>query len=134
MRRHRLKNKGVALFIVLGTILVVVILANITLNIMLSQSRLTQHEVSRIRAYYAGLAGMNLALTNLRSGAWLYGTTHCLRNPANPNHLCTGIPDIVNDQDIPYEVHITINPQGQPGNPPDVTGIDIDVDYTSPAL
>ena len=66
MIRTIFKRKGAVLFIVLGTILIVMILANIILNIMLSQSRLTQHQVSRIQAYYASLAGMNYALEEIR--------------------------------------------------------------------
>ena len=75
------KKKGVVLLIVLGTLLVVVILANVILNIILSQSRLTHHQVSRIQAYYAAQAGMNLALENLRVGAWTY-PNNCL-NPGD---------------------------------------------------
>ncbi len=58
--------KAAALLIVLGIILIAVILANAIMNIMLSQSRLTQHQVNRIQAYYANLAGMNYALDRLR--------------------------------------------------------------------
>ncbi len=61
-------EKGMALFMVLGTLLIVIILANITLNFMLSQSRLTHHQVSRIQAYYAAQAGINYALDKLRLG------------------------------------------------------------------
>ena len=121
------------MFIVLGTILVVVILANIALNIMLSQSRLTNHEINRIRAYYSGLAGMNLALEHLRQDNWNYRETYCLRDPAK--HSCDGIPapNIIDDPTIPYETRITINDQGNSGNPnlPDVTAINIAVNYTT---
>lgn len=130
-------KKGVALFIVLGTILIVVILANVVLNIILSQSRLTHHQVSRIRAYYAGLAGMNFALEQLRTGTWPYSTTYCLRNPNNPAHLCTGVPpaNIVGDPDMPYEVRINIGAPNAGGpNFPDVAPIDIDVDYATPTI
>ena len=67
-------KKGIALLMVLGTLLVVVILAFIMLNIILSHSRLTQHQVSRIQAYYAAMAGMNYALEQLRIGAWTFNT------------------------------------------------------------
>jgi len=65
-------KSGVALFIVLATFFVIVILANVILNIMLSHSRLTHHQVSRIQAYYAAQAGVNYALEMLRSGGWVY--------------------------------------------------------------
>jgi Tfp pilus assembly protein PilX len=60
--------KGVVLLMLLGIILIVTILANVILNVILNQGRLTHHQVSRTRAYYAGLAGINLALENLRTG------------------------------------------------------------------
>jgi Tfp pilus assembly protein PilX len=66
----RLDRKGIALFMVLATILVVVILCNIVLSIISSQSRLTHHEVSRIRAYYAAQAGLVYTMEKLRNGSW----------------------------------------------------------------
>jgi len=63
-------EKGIALFMALGLLMIVVVFANIVLTLMLSQSRVTGHQVGRIQAYYAGTAGMNLALDNLRSGIW----------------------------------------------------------------
>lgn len=66
-------EKGIALFMALGLLLIVVVFANIILTLMLSQSRVTGHQVGRIQAYYAGTAGMNLALDNLRSGTWVFG-------------------------------------------------------------
>lgn len=68
MSRFCLNNKGVALYIVLTMLLVVVILANVILSLVLSHSRLTHHQVSRIQAYYAAQAGMNLAMEMLRTG------------------------------------------------------------------
>jgi Tfp pilus assembly protein PilX len=71
MRKHA--SRGVALLVVIVTILVLVILANIIINYMLSQSRLTHHNVSRIQAYYASMAGVNLAYDKLRrnnDAAW----------------------------------------------------------------
>jgi len=61
-------KKGVALYMTLFAILLVIILANIILRIMSSQSRLTHHQVSRIQADFAAMAGINLALEKLRVG------------------------------------------------------------------
>ena len=66
-------NSGVVLLIVLSTLLVVVALANIILMIIGSHSRLTQHQVDRIKAYYSAQAGMNLAFEKLRTGDWTTG-------------------------------------------------------------
>lgn len=62
-------QKGVVLLLVLGTLLVVIILANVVLSIVSSQSRLTHHQVSRIQAYYASQAAVNYALEKLRLGS-----------------------------------------------------------------
>ena len=59
-------RKGVLLFIVLGVIIVVTILSTVILRIMLSQSRLTHHQLSRIQSQYAARAGINYALDKLR--------------------------------------------------------------------
>jgi Tfp pilus assembly protein PilO len=67
---RKFDKKGVALFMVLATVLIIIVLANIVLTIVSSQARLTHHKVSRIQAYYAALAGMNYALNNLRKGTW----------------------------------------------------------------
>ena len=57
---------------VLGTLLVVVTLANVILTIISSQSRLTHHQVSRIQAYYAAMAGVNYAFERVRIGTYVY--------------------------------------------------------------
>ena len=59
-------NKAMAMLLVLVTIAVVMLLANIVLSTVVSQSRLTHHQVSRIQAYYAAQAGINYALDKLR--------------------------------------------------------------------
>ncbi len=63
-----LNNKAVVLYMTLATILIVALLAAILLNLTLSQSRLTHHQVSRIQAYYAAKAGIVYAVEQLRSG------------------------------------------------------------------
>ena len=59
-------NTGVILFVVIGVILVVGVLANVLLRIISNQSRLTHHQVSRIQAQYAAKAGVVYALDKLR--------------------------------------------------------------------
>jgi Tfp pilus assembly protein PilX len=66
-------NKGVVLFVVLGVIIIVTTLSTVILRLMLSQSRLTHHQVSRIQAQYAAKAGMVFALEKLRTGDWVAG-------------------------------------------------------------
>ncbi|MBN2830736.1 MAG: hypothetical protein JXL82_00440, partial [Candidatus Omnitrophica bacterium] len=65
------KRRGVVLFVVLATILLVIILSGVILRIISSQSRLTHHKVSRIKAYYAGRGMINYAFEMLRTGTWV---------------------------------------------------------------
>jgi len=106
-----MNSRGMALAMVLGTLLVVVILANVILAIISSQTRLTHHQVSRIQAYYAAQAGINYALEKLRLG----------NDPDWPlrggysRKLCRSSCDI-NDPDLPAsikEVNIIV---GEPGS------------------
>ncbi|MCX5705542.1 MAG: hypothetical protein NTZ92_05760 [Candidatus Omnitrophica bacterium] len=113
--------------IVLATILIVVILASIIFGLVLSQSRLTHHQVSRIQAYYANQAAINFALENLRTSVWT--TADCpppagcvaalAYNPAT--HPATQfVLDLANDFSPPNvisNVTITIIP-AQSINPP----------------
>jgi Tfp pilus assembly protein PilX len=61
-----LNKKGVALYLVLMVLLVVIIFANIILSLVSSQSSLTTHQTKRIQAFYAAQAGINYALEALR--------------------------------------------------------------------
>jgi len=65
---NALNKKGIMLYLVLSSLLVVIILANILLNVILSQARFTKHKLSRIQAYYASMAGVNYAFEKLRLG------------------------------------------------------------------
>ncbi len=72
MIKTRINKSGIALFIVLATILVILLLGEITLKFMASQNRFTHESVNRIQAYYAVKAGMNYALEMLRLGTWSF--------------------------------------------------------------
>ena len=74
-------KKGQLLFIVLGTLIVVATLSTVMLRIMLSQSRLTHHQVGRIQAQYVAKAGMVFALEMLRTGVWAYSPVNSCPNP-----------------------------------------------------
>lgn len=108
--------KGVALFMVLGTIIIVITLASIILTIVSSQSRFTHHQVSRIQAYYAALAGVNYAIEKLRLGndsCWSTTTTVSYQRTICRSG-CTGVCN-VNEQDFPLsvsQVDITVGPPG----------------------
>jgi len=114
MFRVRFHKRGVVLFIVLGTLLVVVSLATVILSLILSHTRLTYHQTSRIQAYYAALAGMNYAIEKLRVGndsnwpaAGSYNRYLCRSG-------CSG-PGDVNDPYLPnsiQQIKITV---GSPG-------------------
>lgn len=127
----RLKDKGVALLAVLMTIFVVVILANIALNVMVSQGRLTHHKVNRIQAYYASWAAINYAQEMLRLGPAAGGWA--------PNSCPAPGCALPNDADIPSSViqpiMIVLTPSGQPGcvTPSGVTCISVNVQYINPS-
>jgi len=70
MSRFSINKSGIALLMVLAIILLVMALAQGVLSIILNQSRITHHKVSRIQAYYAALAGAKLAFERLRTGVW----------------------------------------------------------------
>jgi len=125
-------RKGVILFLVMGTIMVVAVLSIVILRIIASQSRLTHHKVSRIRAYYASKAGMNLAISKLQNGAWTQEDStikyYCINGNVDNGVVCS---DTAADNKIPYNVQIAIYPKDQPG----INGtikIDVKTDYAYP--
>jgi len=67
-------KKGVAVYLVMSMIIAVVIIAGAVMNIMLNQSRRTQHSVGRIQAYYASQAGLFYAMEKMRQGSWVAGS------------------------------------------------------------
>ncbi|TRZ95931.1 hypothetical protein D4R78_02210 [bacterium] len=96
----KLKNqeKGIAIFMVLGILMVVVVLANVILAIVSSNARFTHHQVSRIQAYYASQAGITYAIYRLWTGwegtdgkIWKYTLTPTT-NSCPKDNPCT-IPD-----------------------------------------
>jgi len=105
----KLNNKGVALFMVLGTMLIVIVLAGIILSIISSQSRLTHHQVSRIQAYYTAQAGMVYAFERLRTGTWRAGVD-CAA-PTGCSLQDDAFPPAIENKTI----NITLIPFGQPG-------------------
>jgi len=103
---------------VLGMLLVVMVLANVVIRMMLSQSRLTRHQVGRIQAYYATWAGINYAIEQLRLGNWHPGETHTL--PFNSDDFYPA--SIINKQ-----VLITLTSAGASG-----CAISVTANYTTP--
>jgi len=103
------------LVLLLGTILLVTSLAGIASYIVLNQSRVGQHQVNRIKAHYACMAGITLALEKLRISSW--------DTASNPPYSlcpdassCSGALAYEEYWDIPYRVNITITN-------PDINGI-----------
>lgn len=128
MFRKRLNKRGVVLLIVLATLLIVASLASAVLGLILSHARLVYHQSSRIQAYYAALAGMNLAMEKIRIGesGWVPDSGSVTKT------LCGSGCDVI-DTDIPYPVSITI---WEPGSSIDNIGRKISVTstytYTAP--
>jgi Tfp pilus assembly protein PilX len=107
-------TKGVALFIVLGSIIIVISLASVILTIVSSQSRFTHHQVSRIQAYYADLAGVNYAIEKLRlandNTCWPATGTYTRRICRSGCSGCN-----INEGDLPNSVSQVDITVGQPG-------------------
>lgn len=132
MFRAIYKKKGIALFLALAVVMIIVILSGIILRIMLSHSRLTQHQVGRSQAYYAAYAGMNLALENLRTGVWQYvdGVSNSCPNGTPCVVSTTDFPPSVTDIEVRFCPHdqVCIGAAGL-CKPP--TGIDFCVNSTA---
>lgn len=131
-----MNKKGVAIILVLGTLFVAFVLAAVIVNIISSQGRLTHHQFSRIQAYYAGLAGMNLAVEKLRTGAWTVPAADTTEiHKICKTSTCAGYDaakDVI-DADIPYTVTITLHPLNEAPDAAVINGtagISIFVDYT----
>ncbi|MDO8662287.1 MAG: hypothetical protein Q7K98_03600 [Candidatus Omnitrophota bacterium] len=116
MPNFKTNGKGVVLLIVLGVVLVVTFLAAAILTIMSSHSRLTHHQVSRIKAYYTGKGMMNYVLDKMRTDSvWQPHATEthyaCYRGCIDATATATvGLDMPVVDADILYKVQVTIYP------------------------
>jgi len=116
MFKIRFNKKGIVLFIVLGTLLVVVSLATVILNLVLNHAQFTQHQTNRIQAYYASMAGINYGLEKLRIGL-PSGWTTASCPPASPCSMTFQNndfnPDVLINPD--NGVTIIIRAAGSPG-------------------
>ncbi len=123
MAKARIREKGIVLLIVLVTIFTVILLGNILMAIITSQSRSTHHQVSRIQAYYAAWAGVNYAYDSLRTGTvgWSIPASnqtynHCLARDTVAD--CAGVARDITDNNIPISitwVRISVSGNAQPG-------------------
>jgi hypothetical protein len=77
-------KKAVVLLLVVGAMIVLVVLAMAALNVMTQESRVAEHKIGRMRAYYAAEAAKVDALERLRRGLTPPG---CPAFP--PNAPCT---------------------------------------------
>lgn len=127
-RRLR-RQKAVALFLVIAVVLVTSILAEVVLSLIQRQGRLTHHQTSRIRAYYAAQAGMNYAIEMLKAGTWVADNAAIRYACINGCVDAVAATYAVTDADIPYSVQVRINPRNAAlGNT--VTQLDIKTEYT----
>ncbi|MCM8800258.1 MAG: hypothetical protein NC900_06010 [Candidatus Omnitrophica bacterium] len=116
-------NRAVAIFLVLSMVMVVIIFANLILIIFSSQSRLSQHQISRTQAFYAGMAGINYALEKLRSGEWSVASTYSI--------CASGCS--VQERDFPHTIKRVVISIGSFGSGPNNTAkVKAKVYYLSP--
>lgn len=109
-----MNKRGVALYIVLAVLLVVVILTDVILGIMSSQSKLTNHQVRRIQAYYAVRGAVNYAFEQLRVNAsgWVPGSSSLVKYMCKASSCSPYTADVV-EPDLPASIRyikITIDP------------------------
>lgn len=131
-------KKGAALFVVLGTLLIITVLANVALTLIANQSRLTHHQLSRIQAYYAGMAGINLAYQMMFRGdsCWpipaagaSYSRTICPTCNTGCNVVETQFPHTINSVTVLVQGRNLCNPTPPTGVPSCISST---VDYTAP--
>jgi Tfp pilus assembly protein PilX len=126
--KSNLNKKGVILFMILAILLIVAIVVHGILNFVLSHYQQTLHRARRIKAYYAAMAGINLAMDKLRRGDWTAETTGknykiCHSCPdSDCNTTTSGDCDVTNlsiinnanaaynltELELPYNVAITL--------------------------
>lgn len=111
-------RKGVVLIVVIGVMLVVFSLALGALYFIAHEARIAEYKIKRSKAFFAAQAGVVLALEQLRKGVWSgtpAGKDHCLNDDVD-NDCPPG--RTVDDDDITYDVTMTIFSPGWPaGNP-----------------
>lgn len=79
------KTKGVALVTVLVFMLLVTIIAGAALTIMTKQARLAEHQIRRIKGFYAAESAINKAYQSLR-----YMDTNAVSPVGQPNNTAWG--------------------------------------------
>lgn len=123
---------GVTLYIVILMLVVVLTLAVIVVNLIVAHTRLTSHQIERIKAYYTAMAGINLAYTRLRTGYWGDNTYHLNKTGAAVGTPCTTCVDT----NLPYNVTIIIENATIPPMAPGYAGksITASVDYLYTAI
>lgn len=112
------RRRGVALFLVLTVLLIVVMLTHVVLSLITSHSNLSNHQLRRIQAYYAAMAAINYATEQMRlgSGGWMPATNgqltmYMCRGPSDPR--CPTASPAVNETSLPYPigfVQLTLGP------------------------
>jgi len=116
-------GKGVALYLVLGVLIVTALVATLSMNIILSQSRLTHHSVSRTQAYYAAKMGMHYAIEMLNNQDTTWST------PGNYTICRSGCTK--NEPDLPNSINNVTVTVGDTGSGLDGTRkLDITVFYS----
>jgi Tfp pilus assembly protein PilX len=120
-------RKGAVLVVVLGTMIILTILALVAVNLMTQESRIAEHKIRRIQAFYAAQAGVVHALERLRRE----GSAYLNPTPGNPQtdiiSVGAGLPAQSGYPAAGYNVLITYARAGGPLNTNTLTA---EVDYS----
>mgnify|MGYP001608167276 CR=1 FL=1 len=120
MTKLRIRQKGVIMYLVLVSVLMTIVLAGIILNIITSNARFSHHQVSRVQAYYAAMAGVNYAVERLRSGseASCWPATGIIsRKICRTGGTCISVCDPIDDTLPPSISQIDISVSDWAGSP-----------------
>lgn len=110
-------KKSIVLVVVIGVMTIISILILVALHLMSQESRLAEHKIRRMRAFFAAQAGIVHALERLREGAY--------PNPGDGETISVGNPA---DQGYPINVYITVGGTGI-GAPPGTRPVTTRVNY-----
>jgi len=130
------QEKGMVLYLVLTTLLIVIILSNVLLALVANQTRLTHHQVSRIQAYYASQAGLVWAFEQLRIhqkepfGTTTWSQCGLTQNCTDIPYVDTAFPFTIRNQTVTISVYRPGGMATCPGAPNESGCVFASVSYT----
>jgi Tfp pilus assembly protein PilX len=121
-------KKAVVLIVVLGTMIVLTIFGLVAVNLMTQESRIAEHKIRRIQAFYAAQAGIVHATERLRrEGAAYLSPAPGASQTDNSIFVGAGLPVDSGYPAAGYHVVVTLSKGTGPSG---TDTLDAQVDYT----